>query len=266
MVERSYWWVIANARSWVILWLTAIGRVAGIMAGTTFDMHGVPYDIAPEKTAETVTFNGGERGWGRRRLDVASHSENAVTFVVFDRSWGGFPGRPAGCITHLVTPYEWHVALGLVPVRMPTPVSLSQQVFWNLDGFASGSPKHILNHRLKLPFSGMRFDVDGDGIPTGVIKPNKKESFYDFWSENRRIGDVIRDGQSSSYRQLDETYMVSRAQPWKFEDSPVAELESDLSGIQMKLYTNQDALKVHAWNSTDGKLKDPGNCFIADTV
>jgi len=240
------------------------------MAGTTFEMDGVPYDVASEGKEETMKFNGGDRGWGRRTLDVASHSENAVTFVVFDRSWGGFPGKPAGCITHLVTPYEWHIALGLVPVRMPTPVSLSQQVFWNLDGFAPNSSQNVLNHRIRLPFSGMRFGVDDDGIPTGEIKPNIKDSTYDFWSESRRIGDVIHK-EGPHYRPLDETYMVSRAQPWKFEDNPVAELASDLSGIQVKLFTNQEALKVHTWNSTAGNIgpftvTSPGLMGVASQI
>lgn len=213
------------------------------------------YTIATDRPDRTV-YNGGETGWGRRVLDVASHSQNSITFVVFDRGWGGFPGKPAGCITHTVTPYEWQLSLGLVAVHSPTPVSLSQQVFWNLDGFSSTSTKTVLEHTLKLPYSGLRFAVDQDGVPTGDILSNPENSAFDFWSKHQRIGDALRDGSSRTrerYRQLDDTFLVMRPQPWKMEDGPAAILASEHSGIQVELFTNQESLHVHTWKAGPGK-------------
>ncbi|KAI1779147.1 putative aldose 1-epimerase family protein [Hypoxylon cercidicola] len=242
-----------DVRGWVgNPWLNGvIGRVAGFLRDPDYEINSVRYTIATDRPDRTV-YNGGETGWGRRVLDVASHSQNSITFVVFDRGWGGFPGKPAGCITHTVTPYEWQLSLGLVAVHSPTPVSLSQQVFWNLDGFSSSSTKTVLDHTLKLPYSGLRFAVDQDGVPTGDILSNPENSAFDFWSKHQRIGDSLKDRSSHTrerYRQLDDTFLVMRPQPWKMEDGPAAILSSEHSGIQVELFTNQEALHVHTWKS-----------------
>lgn len=50
----------------------------------------------------------------------------------------------------------------------------------------------------------------------------------------------------------DDTFLVSRFQPWKKEDHPVASLSSTLSGIKVELYTDQEALHVHTWNNKPG--------------
>ncbi|KAI1766323.1 putative aldose 1-epimerase family protein [Hypoxylon sp. FL1150] len=238
-------------------WLNGvIGRVAGFLKDPDYEINSVRYTVATNRPDGTV-YNGGETGWGRRVLDVASHSKDSITFVVFDRGWGGFPGKPAGCITHTVTPYEWQMSLGLAAVHSPTPVSLSQQVFWNLDGFSSTSTKTVLEHALRLPHSGLRFAVDKSGVPTGDILSNPENSVFDFWSKHQKIGDALRNKSSHAkepYTQLDDTFLVMRPQHWKMEDGPIAVLSSEHSGIQIELFTNQEALRVHTWKGEPDKV------------
>ena len=218
-------------------------------------MNDVHFDISPNANGGTATYNGGEKGWGRRTLDVASHSANSITFVVFDREWNGFPGKPAACITHSLKPYEWQVGIGFVAVKTPSPVSMSQQVFWNLDGFQGDSAPTVANHTLKLPYSGLRFHTDDEGAPSGDLRGNLRGSTYDFWSEGRRL-DMISANEREARtrtRTLDETFIISRSQPWKREDGPAAVLASDKTGITVELYTDQEALRVHTWDDQDGK-------------
>lgn len=233
----------------------AAGRYAGIISGASFTMNDVHYDLSPNANGGTATYNGGEKGWGRRRVDVASHSADSITFVVFDREWNGFPGKPAACITHSLRPYEWQIGIGFVAVKTPSPVSMSHQVFWNLDGFSNDSSHTIAEHTLKLPYSGMRFDVDEEGVPSGDLKGNLKNSIYDFWSADRKVGEMLSTkaavGQKAA--SLDEIFMISRSQPWKREDGPAATLASEKSGITVDLYTDQEALRVHTWTSEEGK-------------
>lgn len=228
-------------------------------------MDGVRYETSANGNGGTSTFNGGERGWGRRVMDIASHSSNSITFVVFDRGWNGFPGTPGACITHTVTPYKWNIAIGLTPVRDSSPVSVSQQVFWNLDGFAAETNKTVAQHKLRLPYSGFRFAMDEDNVPTGDMRSNAQGSTFDFWSGERRI----RDGQAQKHEHeanpagsedmnasrtgIDETFLVARSQPWHKDDHAVAILESDYSGIKVELYTDQEALHVHSWSSVNGE-------------
>ncbi|KAK8126996.1 aldose-1-epimerase [Apiospora kogelbergensis] len=234
------------------------GRYAGYISGAAFDMDGERYRVSPNAHNNTSIHNGGDHGWGRTILDIGSHTENSITFVLFDRSWNGFPGTAASCLTHTVTPYEWRIAFGVTPTKKAGPINMSQQAFFNLDGFKSNATRTIQDHTLHLPFSGLRFGADELGIPTGDILAGKQHGQHDFWSAASPIGERLRQrpgelqhcchSEGGTCCGYDETFLVSRSQPWKKEDSPAAILSSPRSGITMELYTDQEALHVHTWN------------------
>jgi aldose 1-epimerase len=196
-----------------------------------------------------MTIDGGTSPWGRMSFDVVMHTENSITFVVFDFRMNGFPGTVCSSLTHTVTPYEWRIAYGVTPTQTKTPINLSNQVFWNLDGFARESVKAVTDHTLHLPFSGLRLAVDQDGIPTGDISGNKKNSTYDFWSAPRPLGA----GLSKANAGYSDTFLIGRSQPWDWNTQPVASLASPHSGIKLDLYTEQEALHVLTWNEEDGE-------------
>ncbi|KAI1085700.1 putative aldose 1-epimerase family protein [Whalleya microplaca] len=247
-----------------------IGRYAGFMSGASYEVDGTTFQVSANAHNGTSLFNGGDEGWGRQTWDIATHINNSITFVLFDRKWNGFPGIFASCLTHTVTPYQWRVAFGVTPLLKPGPISLSQQVFFNLDGFTSNTSGEILNHKLHLPSAGLRFDEDKLGIPTGDLKSNKKGGQYDFWSASRLIGDGIRQktpgfpaacDKSESDCVLDTTFQLNHKRLGDKEDAPVAVLSSAHSGITMELYTDQDALHVQTWSDKHGNLslkKDQG--------
>lgn len=247
-------------------------------------MDGESYQVATNAHNGSSTFNGGDRGWGRSILDIGSHTENSITFVLFDRSWNGFPGTAASCLTHTVTPYEWRVAFGVTPTKKPGPINMSQQAFFNLDGFKKKnltgsvpvSDKTVRDHKLHLPLSGLRFETDALGLSTGDILGNPRGSEYDFWSASRRIGDVLEKpymgicdrcqkrqyhnhNPSGSY---DTIFQLGRSQPWNKEDVPAAILSSPESGISMKLYSDQEALHVHTWSQKECKNIGSHRCLF----
>ncbi|KAL4934728.1 putative aldose 1-epimerase family protein [Aspergillus undulatus] len=213
------------------------GRYAGVISGGQFELDGLTPDSRQYEWEQGIT----------------------ITFVLFDRGWNGFPGTAAACLTHTVTPYEWRIAFGVTPTRKATPINLSQQVFWNLNGFAANSSMTVAEHRLHLPFSGLRLDMDAGGIPTGDLRANKRGSAYDFWAEGKQLGRGLaqlhdpeacqHSSAASSCDRYDETFLVARPQPWKKEEYPVAILSSAYSGISVSLYTDQEALHVHTWDS-----------------
>jgi aldose 1-epimerase len=237
--------------------IIVLGRYAGVISGAGFNLGGVRYNTSGNGNGGSITSNGGEKGWGRRTLDVASHTKDSIVFVVFDREWMGFPGTPAACITHTVTPYEWHIAIGLTPVRVASPINLSQQVFWNLDGFAPGSNHTVAQHKLWLPHSGLRFDFDEDGVPTGDIKSNARGSALDFWSKRKTIRETLLQSHVTSEQgpfNIDETFMVAGHEPKGTDRKPAASLASEFSGIKVDLFTDQEALHVHSWKPGMGML------------
>lgn len=225
------------------------------MSGASYEVDGTEYQVLANAHNGTSMFNGGDEGWGRQTWDIATHINNSITFVLFDRRWNGFPGIFASCLTHTVTPYEWRIAFGVTPLLKPGPINLSQQVFFNLDGFRSNSSNKILGHKLRLPKAGMRFDVDKLGIPTGDFKGVKKGGEYDFWSKSRPVGDGFPtkcEESGDNDCPIDTTYQLSHKQPGDKEDSPAAILSSAHSGITLEIHTDQDALHVQTWSDKQG--------------
>jgi aldose 1-epimerase len=214
----------------------------------------------------TALLNGGDQGWGRQTWDVAVHTDDSITFLLFDRMGNGFPGIFAACLTHTVTPNEWRVAFGVTPLIHPAPLDLSQTVFFNLDGLksnAAGEDNTVLNHTLFLPAAGMRFGVDDRGVPTGDVLANHKDRQFDFWSSSQRtIGSGLRQrlglqqncstsgGRGCGY---DDTYLLAHGEKGGHDEVPVAVLSSARSGITMELFADRDALHVHTWNERTGK-------------
>lgn len=245
------------------------GRYAGMISGASFELDGVTFNtsVNGNVNGKSMTINGGERGWGRTTFDVVSHMKDSITFVTFDRGKNGFPGTTASSLTHTLTPYQRHIAFGVTPTMAKSPISLSQQVFWNLDGFTRNSTKTVGDHTLHLPYSGLRLDTDQDGIPTGDIRGNKLNSTYDFWSTSRPLSAGLNKAESNSKCSAkctgyDDTFLISRSQPWSKDNNPVATLASPHSGIKLDLYTDQEALHVLTWNAQDGERAAPHSCFL----
>lgn len=235
------------------------------MSGAGYEHDGDRVQLKANAHNGTALFNGGDNGWGRTTWDVAVHINNSITFVLFDRMSNGFPGIFAACLTHTVTPFEWRVAFGVTPLIKTGPLDLSQAVFFNLDGFqsAAGANRTVLDHSLYLPSSGMRFEVNELGVPTGSVLPNTRAAGHDFWSSPRSIGEGLRrrmpvlpaSCRSAGSRECgyDDTFMLAHEDMGRKEERPSAVLSSAYSGITMELFTDRDALHVHTWNEKDGK-------------
>ena len=245
--------------------LGVAGRYAGVISGAGFHLDGITYNTSPNGHGGTTTFDGGVKGWGKTSLDIASHTKNSITFVIFERAGSnGFPGTAGSSLTHTVMKNEWRISYGVTPSRtsVPVPINLSNQVFWNLDGFMADGPKTIANHTLHLPYSGLRIDADEAGIPTGDLKGNKPDSRYDFWSRPQIIGPSLRTKTGGSKANgYDDTFLISRPQPWNKDSHPVASLASAQSGIKMEMYTDQEALHLLTWNEPNGRRIWSTNAF-----
>ncbi len=231
-----------------------IGRYQGYISGASYEADGVVQRLKANAHSGTATHNGGKSGWGRQDFAIPSHQDDSITFVVFDKRLTGFPGLFVGCVTHTVTPYAWHIGYGITTILMPGgPTDLGQQVFFNLDGLRTvNGSKTVLNHKLHLPLSGLRFGIDEEGIPTGDLLGNKKNGQYDLWSAPRNVSTMLgpRDAATSA---LEETFVVQHKNPpprgqGENVEHPAAILSSDHSGITMEIYTDQDALRVHTWD------------------
>jgi len=135
------------------------------------------------------------------------------------------------------------------------------QTYWNLDGFQNPLTNSALNYTFHLPYSGQRIDIDNIEIPTGDILANQPGSVHDWWSTPKQLGSNITSPLltgSCGYNctGYDNAYLVNREQlgsyDWRTE-GPVASLASPFSGIQLDIYSDQEAFQLYTCNNMNGK-------------
>lgn len=136
------------------------------------------------------------------------------------------------------------------------------QVYWNLDGFANNETALALNHSLWMPYAGQRVGTDNILIPTGDILSNQQYSLNDFWSSPKQIGANFTNPDllgncGFNCTGYDDCYLTNRAQDgpydWR-EKGPVARLRSAWSGIQVDVFTDQDAFQVYSCGGQNGSM------------
>lgn len=244
------------------------GRYANRIQNSTFEIDGVTYkvDANENPTADAPngadTLHGGHDGWDFRNFTVVSHTNDSITFSIVDPDGKeGFPGEVVSYITYTVKDYTWDFKMVALATTKKTPIMLSSHTYWNLDGFANNETNTALNHTLYLPYSGQRVGVDNILIPTGDILANKKGSVNDFWSAPKQIGASLNDPEAENNCGLgctgyDNCWLVNREEPynWREEGGFVARLQSAWSGIQLDVYTDQEAFQVYSCNGQNGTL------------
>lgn len=177
----------------------------------------------------------------------------------------GFPGDVIAYVQYTLTPYQWHLKMTAFSLTKKTPIMLSSHTYWNLDGFQNPNTPLALNYSLHLPYSGQRVACDGILIPNGTIAPNQQYSVNDFWSAPKQLGANITSPDlvgncGTNCTGYDTAYLINRAQDgpydWR-EKGPVATLASPYSGIQIDIFTDQEAFQVYSCNGMNGMSRDP---------
>ncbi|ROV97063.1 hypothetical protein VMCG_07480 [Cytospora schulzeri] len=246
------------------------GRYANRIKNSTFEIDGVAYHVLPNEnpTPEAPdgadTVHGGPDGWDWRNFTVESYTSNSITFSMFDPDGKeGFPGDVVSYITYTLGNMTWDFKMVAVALTEKTPIMLSSHTYWNLDGFANNETNTVLNHSFYLPYSGQRVGVDNILVPTGDIIANQPGSVNDFWSAPKQIGanlsspDLV-DNCGLNCTGYDNCYLVNRDQngpyDWRADGGFVARLRSPWSGIQVEVYTDQEAFQFYSCNSMDGSM------------
>ncbi|KAI5862430.1 galactose mutarotase-like protein [Durotheca rogersii] len=258
------------------------GRYANRIQNSTFEIDGEIFhtDANENPTAEAPnganTLHGGHNGWDFRSFTVVSHSNDSITFSIVDPDGEqGFPGEVISYITYTLRDLTWDFKMVAIATTKKTPIMLSSHTYWNLDGFANNETNTALNHTLYLPYSGQRVGVDNILVPTGDILANKRGSVNDFWSAPKQIGADLESPEALgncgfNCTGYDNCWIVNRGQKgqydWRAEGGYVARLQSAWSGIQLDVYTDQDAFQMYSCGGQDGSLplKTSQGLFGAD--
>lgn len=203
-----------------------------------------------------------ENGWDWRNWTVVAHTTDSITFSLVDEDGEqGFPGQVISYVTYTLTPHQWHLRMTAVATTKKTPIMLSSHTYWNLDGFQNPNTPLVLNHTLHLPYGGQRVGTDGILIPNGTILPNQQYSVNDFWSAPKQIGANFTAPEAlgncgTNCTGYDTCYLTNRYQngPYDWRAAPVATLASPWSGIEINIFTDQEAFQVYSCGGQNGKL------------
>lgn len=132
------------------------------------------------------------------------------------------------------------------------------QTYWNLDGFANNETALALNHSLWLPYGGQRVGTDPILIPTGDILANAPQSVNDFWTAPKQLGanftnPALLGNCGANCTGYDTCFLTNRQQPYDWRQAgPVARLRSAWSGIQVDVFTDQEAFQVYSCGGMNG--------------
>ncbi|WQF81987.1 Putative aldose 1-/Glucose-6-phosphate 1-epimerase, galactose mutarotase-like domain superfamily [Colletotrichum destructivum] len=239
------------------------GRYANRIKNGTFEIDGETYKVDLNDNNGLNTLHGGSDGWDYRNFTVVSHTNNSITFSFTDPDGKeGFPGEVVALITYTIVDWNWEIKMIATATTKKTPIMLSSHTYWNLDGFANNETSTALNHTLHMPYNGQRVAVDNILIPTGEILPNPKGSVNDFWSAPKQIGadfskPELENNCGLNCTGYDNCWIVNRDDlgpyNWRTEGY-IARLQSAWSGIQVDVYSDQDAFQMYSCSQQNGSV------------
>lgn len=235
------------------------GRYANRIKNGSFTIDGTTYNTSLNDNGGLDTLHGGANGWDWRNWTVVTHTTDSITFSLVDSDGNqGFPGQVISYVTYTLTPYQWHLRMTAIATTKKTPIMLSSHTYWNLDGFQNPNTPLALNYSLHLPYSGQRVGTDGILIPNGTILPNQQYSVNDFWSAPMQLGANFSSALGNcgtGCRGYDTCFLINRDGfgPYNWRQAPVATLASPWSGIQLDIFTDQQAFQVYSCGGQNGE-------------
>jgi aldose 1-epimerase len=226
-----------------------VGRCANRIANARFTLdgteHQLPANVPPNH------LHGGPQGFHRQRWQVqpASNGRSAALTYTSPANEEGYPGTLEVVARYSVTDANVFIVEFEATTDAPTPVNLTQHLYFNLAGAGRGD---ILDHELTLRAS--RFTPMGEGLlPTGEIRSVEGTPF-DF-RRPLRIGARIDDDDEQLRRGggYDHNFVLDT--PNGADGLRLAATLRHASGRTLELLTTTPGLQFYAGNM----LRSPGD-------
>ncbi|MEZ5383404.1 MAG: aldose epimerase family protein [Microthrixaceae bacterium] len=263
-----------------------VGRVANRIAGAGFTLDGVAHRLEANEGAHTL--HGAGAGWDRRpwHLEAAAadgRDARAVLSLSDPDGCGGFPGAVEA---RAVYSLDAHGALTLdicVEPTVPTPVALTNHVYWNLAGRGT-----ICAHRLRIDAPSV-LELGPGQIPTGAANDLGGGPFD--LRTSGGLGRLLAHPDLRPTGGFDHTYLLAPpgggpstsavrslagdqpSPPEAMSGPSAASLCDPQSGRLLEVWTNQPALHLYTGNHLDGQPgasgplpRHGGVCLEAGTV
>ena len=232
-----------------------IGPCANKIADGKFIINNETYELEKNKDGGRTHCHGGSTG-----LDVKSWDAKILpdgiefTYRKADME-NGYPGN-----VDLKVIYKFdnnnNLSIKYEAVTdKDTLLNLTNHTYFNLDGEVNAQENSVLEHIVKLPNSSRITENSEIAVPTGKLlevkgtpfdfkKPHKIKDSINTESEQLKIG--------SGY---DQNYCIDGYDGKSLVD--IAEVESEKTGIKLKVYTNLPGFQFYTANHL-GKAAQPG--------
>ncbi len=202
-----------------------VGRFAGRISNGTFSIGDEEY--TPHEEYEGVHLHGGERGFQYRLWEVESIHEGenpSVTLSYLSKNIEeGYPGTLQVKATYCLTEENEIKVSYSAKTDKETIVNITNHTYFNLNGEGS-----VSDHFMQINASKI-LELDEKNLPTGnltKLKKNPKD-----YRESRLLGN----------RELDDVYVLD-----VMEDELQAQLFAPLSGVKLKVKSNQPVLVIYS--------------------
>ena len=219
----------------------SVGRVAGRIARGHMVIEGVEYRL--EVNNGPNHLHGGSKGFANRYWEGRVETNRVVFSYVAEDMEQGYPGE---LIVEAIYDFDDEDNLEITYVaksNKTTVVNLTNHLYWNLHGEASG--KTILDHELKLNSSQV-LEMDTVQIPTGKLLDVKGTSL-DF-TEWRRFGDEIDSEFNNirTFRGYDHCFAVDGYKKNILKE--VGELRCEATGRRVTILSSSPAAVLYTGN------------------
>ncbi len=248
-----------------------VGRVANRIAGGRFVLDGTEHRVPVNDGAQAL--HGGAEGfdqrvWSARAVDVPGGAGVRLELVSPDGDMG-FPGRLEAAVVYALTEEDGAVVLALeyeARADAPTPVSLTNHAYLNLDGAGSGS---VEDHVLQLR-AARYLPVDAGLVPAGG-PADVAGTPFDF-REPVRVGERLREADEQLRRAggYDHDWVLDEPAPGR--PGTAAVLRAGRSGRVLTVTTDRPGVQFYsgnfltgAWRTADGRAVRQGDALCLET-